>query len=144
MSNTGPERTVPPAAPSGPGSRLRRLEGRWPGARAARLLTVGWVMHMKMRSRSVFDGLLQVLWPLFFAAIAFFLFRAGGGPEALVYASLGAAVMGVWSSTSTSAGNSLQRERWHGTLELLVAAPAHFALILLPVTITMATSSSAD
>jgi ABC-2 type transport system permease protein len=107
--------------------------------RSLRLLGVGWLMHMKMRSRSAFDAGLQVVWPLFFAAIAFFLFRAGGGPSALVYASLGAAVMGVWSSTSTSAGNALQRERWHGTLELLVGAPAHFALILLPVTITMAT-----
>ena len=54
-------------------------------------------------------------------------------------ASVAVPALGVWSSTSTSAGNSLQRERWHGTLELLVAAPAHFALILLPVTITMAT-----
>ena len=108
-------------------------------SRALRLLGIGWLVHMKMRSRSAFDALLQVIWPLLFATIAFFLFRAGGGSSALVYASFGAAVMGVWSSTSTSAGNSLQRERWHGTLELLVAAPAHFALILLPVTITMAT-----
>ena len=33
----------------------------------------------------------------------------------------------------------MQRERWHGTLELLVAAPTHFALVLLPVTIAMST-----
>ena len=40
--------------------------------------------------------------------------------------------MGIWTATSVSAGSALQRERWFGTLELLVAAPAHFSLVLLP------------
>ena len=66
------------------------------------------------------------------------MFRAGS-PDALLYAWLGAAVMGIWSATSTAAGAALQRERWHGTLELLVAAPAPFALVLLPMTIAMST-----
>ena len=35
--------------------------------------------------------------------------------------------MGIWSATSTSAGAAMQRERWHGTLELLVASPTPFA-----------------
>jgi ABC-2 type transport system permease protein len=47
--------------------------------------------------------------------------------------------MGIWSATSTTAGSAMQRERWHGTLELLVVAPTHFALILLPVTVAMST-----
>jgi ABC-2 type transport system permease protein len=33
----------------------------------------------------------------------------------------------------------MARERWTGTLELLVAAPVHFGIVLLPVTIAMAT-----
>jgi ABC-2 type transport system permease protein len=106
---------------------------------ATRLLAVGWLFHFKMLSRSAFDGLLGVMWPLFFATVAFFMFRAGGGQETLLYASLGASVMGIWSVTSTSAGSALQRERWHGTLEVLVASPAPFALVLLPVTIAMTT-----
>ena len=92
-------------------------------------------MHVKMYWRSSFDGLLQVLYPLFFATVAFFMFDR----KALLYASLGAAVMGIWGATSTSAGSAMQRERWHGTLELLVAAPAPFALVLLPVTLGLAT-----
>jgi ABC-2 type transport system permease protein len=104
-----------------------------------RLLGVGWVMHMRMLMRSPFDSILAVLWPLFFATVAFFMFRAGAGGETLVYASFGAAVMGIWSTTSTSAGGAMQRERWHGTLELLVVAPTHFALVLLPVTIALST-----
>lgn len=107
--------------------------------RALRLLGLGWLFHLKMLSRSAFDGLLNVLWPLFFATVAFFMFRAGAGGETLVYASFGAAVMGIWSSTSTSAGSAMQRERWHGTLELLVVSPTHFSLVLLPVTVAMST-----
>ena len=107
--------------------------------RTLRVLAVGWMLHLKMMSRSAFDGFLGVLWPLFFATVAFFMFQAGAGGETLVYASFGAAVMGIWSSTSTTAGSAMQRERWHGTLELLVASPTHFALVLLPVTIAMST-----
>ncbi len=107
--------------------------------RSLRLLGMGWLFHMKMLSRSSFDSLLGVLYPMFFATVAFLMFRAGADGKPLLYASLGSAVMGIWSTTSTSAGNALSRERWHGTLELLVAAPAHFALVILPVTIAMAT-----
>jgi ABC-2 type transport system permease protein len=106
--------------------------------RALRLLGLGWLLQMKMLWRSSFNTLLGVIYPLFFATVAFFMFRAGDDPKPLLYASLGAAVMGIWGTTSTSAGASLARERWHGTLELLVAAPASFALVLLPTTIAMA------
>jgi ABC-2 type transport system permease protein len=106
--------------------------------RTLRVLSIGWVMHFKMLARSSFNGVLGILYPLFFATIAFFLYREGN-PHALLYASLGASVMGVWSATSTAAGGALQRERWHGTLELLVAAPVHFSLVMLPVTIAMST-----
>ncbi|MFN2471583.1 MAG: ABC transporter permease [Gaiellaceae bacterium] len=107
--------------------------------RALRLLSLGWFFQLKMITRDPFAGLFQVLYPMFFATVAFLMFRAGASPESLLYASLGAAVMGIWSATSTTAGSAMQRERWHGTLEVLVAAPAHFALVLLPVTIAMAT-----
>jgi ABC-2 type transport system permease protein len=100
--------------------------------RQLRLFSVGWVFHVKQLSRSSFDCFLAICWPIFFATVAFFMFRQGGDPDSLVYASLGAAVMGIWTATSVSAGSALQRERWFGTLELLVAAPAHFALVLLP------------
>jgi ABC-2 type transport system permease protein len=107
--------------------------------RTVRLLAVGWLFHMKMLTRSSFNTFLGIVYPLFFATIAFFMFRAGDDPKPLLYASLGAAVMGIWGTTSTAAGAAMARERWHGTLELLVAAPVHFAYVLLPVTIAMAT-----
>jgi hypothetical protein len=70
-----------------------------------------------MMTRSSFDGFLNVLWPLFFSTVAFFMFQAGAGGEALVFASFGAAVLGIWSSTG-GRGSAMQRERWHGILEL--------------------------
>jgi ABC-2 type transport system permease protein len=107
--------------------------------RLARVLALGWFFQLKMLMRDPFNGLLNVLYPLFFATVAFFMFRAGGSAQTLLYASLGASVMGIWSATSTSAGAAMQRERWHGTLELLVASPTPFAVVLLPVTVAMAT-----
>jgi ABC-2 type transport system permease protein len=105
--------------------------------KALRLLAVGWWFQLKMISRSPFEGVGQVIYPLFFATVAFFVFRAGDSPRTLLYASLGSAVMGMWSATSTTAGAAMQRERWHGTLELLVCAPVHFSTVLLPVTVAM-------
>jgi ABC-2 type transport system permease protein len=101
--------------------------------RVLRLILVGWAFQFKQLSRSSFDSFLAILWPIFFATVAFFMFRQGGDPDALIYAGLGAAVMGIWTATSVAAGSALQRERWYGTLELLVAAPAHFSLVLLPI-----------
>jgi len=106
--------------------------------RNIRVLLLGWALNFKMLSRSSFNSILAVIYPGFFATVAFFLYREGS-PHALLYASLGASVMGIWGSTSTAAGGALQRERRHGTLELLVAAPAHFSLVMLPVTLAMST-----
>ena len=105
--------------------------------KSLRFVFVSWKLQFKMIMRSPFDGIGNVIYPLFFATTAFFVFRAGSSPRTLIYASLGAAVMGMWSSVSTSAGSAMQRERWHGTLELLVSAPVHFATVLLPVTVAM-------
>ncbi|MHB8643715.1 MAG: ABC transporter permease [Gaiellaceae bacterium] len=105
--------------------------------RTLRLLVVGYVLQMKILTRSAFNGILSVVWPMFFATTAFFIFRAGHDPHTLLYASLGASVMGVWSATSTAASGAIQQQRWQGLLEILVAAPTHFALVLLPLTVAM-------
>ena len=104
-----------------------------------RVLGLAWLMHVKMMSRSAFDGLLAILWPLFFATVAFFMFRTGHGSSALGPIGLAAAVMGIWTATSVPASSALQRERWFGTLELLVVAPRHLGLILLPITLAAST-----
>jgi ABC-2 type transport system permease protein len=104
-----------------------------------RLLGVGWWLQLKMRSRSAFDGLLSIIYPLFFATTVFLMYREGGDEAALIAAAVGASVMGVWSAVATTASTSLQQERRTGTLELLVAAPTPFPLVIVPMTLSMAT-----
>ena len=83
---------------------------------------------------------LSLIWPLFFATAVFLMFRAGTAPDsALLSAAIGASVMGIWSATSTTSASALQQERRQGTLELLVAAPTPLPLLILPVTLSMAT-----
>lgn len=107
--------------------------------RTLRLLAIGWWLQLKIRSRSAFDGLLSILYPLFYATTVFLMFRQTGDETALVAAAVGASVMGVWSAVATTASASLQNERRQGTLELLVAAPTPFSLTIVPMTMAMAT-----
>ena len=107
--------------------------------RLSRLLAVTWWLQLKMIATSAFDGMLMVVWPLFFATAAFLLYRASGQAQAALYAGLGASVMGTWSAIATTASNVLQRERSQGTLELIVSTPTSFVLTLLPTTVAMAT-----
>jgi ABC-2 type transport system permease protein len=106
---------------------------------ALRLVGVAWWLQMKMRSRSAFEGVLGVLWPLFFATTIFLMYRQTAAGTALIGAAVGAGAMGVWSATSTTASGALQSERRQGTLELLVVAPARFPLLVLPIALSMTT-----
>ena len=54
------------------------------------------------------------------------MFRSGGSRGTLLYAALGAGMMGIWSSTLFGSGGAIQWQRWQGTLELLVASPPPF------------------
>lgn len=103
-----------------------------------RLLGVGFWTQLKLRQASTFDSFLSIVWPLFFATSIYLVFRQQTDPEALLTAAIGSSVMGVWTAATTSAAGSLQNERYQGTLELLVLAPRSFALVLVPLTLSMA------
>ena len=104
----------------------------------ARIVRVGLVLRVREFSVSRWFILMAVVQPVIFATIAFFLFQEGGQSGTLLYAALGAGMMGIWSSTLFGSGGALQWNRWQGTLELLVAAPPPFGVVLLP--LTLATS----
>src|ERR687885_702718 len=100
-----------------------------------RLVRLEWKMllfRLKEFTISTWFLLISVLQPIIFATIAFYMFRAGGRPGTLLYAALGAGMMGIWSSTLFGSGGALQWQRWQGTLELLVASPPPFVLVLVP------------
>ncbi len=106
---------------------------------AVRVLVMGWWLQLKIVAVNAFDGVLNIVYPLFFATTALLMYRQSGSPQALVYAALGAAVMGTWSAMATSASGALQSQRWQGTLELLVSSPTRMALAILPITAALAT-----
>jgi ABC-2 type transport system permease protein len=110
--------------------------------RNARLVWRVWVFTMRSFLASEFFILTAVLQPIIFASIAFFLFQAGGesaGPNTLLYAALGTGMMGVWSTTLFGCGGAIQWHRWEGTLELLVAAPSRYDMVLLGQTLGAST-----
>lgn len=56
----------------------------------------------------------------------------------MLYAAVGAGMLSIWSTTLIGSGQALTLLRTAGMLELLVAAPAPFALVLAPVTLATA------
>ena len=100
-----------------------------------RIVWIGLIFRVREFIISRWFLLMNVLQPVIFATIAFYMFKAGGRPGTLLYAALGAGMMGIWSSTLFGSGGALQWNRWQGTLELLVAAPPPFIVVLLPLTI---------
>jgi ABC-2 type transport system permease protein len=104
-----------------------------------RLVRTGWLFHLKSLALSGFFLLTTVWLPVLIATISYYMFKAGARPGTLFYASLGAGVYGIWSATLFGSGGAIQWQRWQGTLEVLVAAPAPFFLVLLPLTVATAT-----
>lgn len=107
--------------------------------RTARLLARGWLFQVKVLTMSGFFIVTTTFLPLLLATTASFMARAGHREGTLLYVSLGAGVMGIWSSTLFGSGGAIQWQRWQGTLELIVAAPAPFVLVILPLTLATAT-----
>ena len=107
-----------------------------------RLVWVSWAFTMRGFMSSEFFILTALIQPVIFATIAFFLFRIGGdaaGAQTLLYAALGTGMMGVWSTTLFGAGGAIAWQRWEGTLELLVAMPRRYDLVLAGQTLGSAT-----
>ena len=104
-----------------------------------RLLLAGWRFHIKSLTLSGFFLLTSAIQPVIFATMAFFMFRAGRNDETLLYVSLGSGLMGIWSSTLFGSGGAISWQRWQGTLELSIAAPAPFVMVLIPITLATAT-----
>jgi ABC-2 type transport system permease protein len=103
-----------------------------------RLFWIGWLFHLKNLTNSMFFVLVSVLQPVIFASIAFFMFESGSRTGTLLYAALGAGLMGIWSTTLFGSGGAIQWQRWQGTLEVLIGSPAPFVLVLVPLTLATA------
>lgn len=95
----------------------------------------GMRIHVVQFSRNPFDLTGVVVWPILYATIAYYLLDSKDNPRLLLAASLGSAVMLMWSLVVIGSSNALENQRWLGTLELLVAAPVPFAAVIAPITV---------
>lgn len=79
-----------------------------------------------MDSFIIFTVLLQ---PLIIALLALWMLRDKGSEYAM-FVVVGSGLTGLWSSLLFVSGNSINMERWSGTLETLVGVPTSLELII--------------
>ena len=104
-----------------------------------RLFWTGWVFNVKNLTMSGFFILNATISPIFFATIAHYMFAGGARPgSGLLYASLGAGMMGIWSSVLFGSGGLIQWQRWQGTLEYVIGVPPRLIAVVLPMTVATA------
>ncbi|MFN8224214.1 MAG: ABC transporter permease [Gaiellales bacterium] len=98
-------------------------------------IRTGIWLHLKQFTRDPFDIAGTALWPILYATIAYYLFDGKNDPELLLSASLGASVMLTWSMVVIASSAALERQRWQGTLELVVGAPVGLTTVITPITV---------
>lgn len=100
-----------------------------------RVFLNGLRIHLTQLARSPFDIVAMLVWPVIFASIAYYLIGVDSTDSVLMTASLGAAVMMMWSQVIVGSGFALDQQRNQGTLELLVAAPVPLVTVIAPIMI---------
>ncbi len=100
-----------------------------------RVFASGLRIHLTQLARSPFDIVAMLVWPVIFASIAYYLIGVDSKNSVLFTASLGAAVMMMWSQVIVGSGFALDQQRNQGTLELLVAAPVPLVTVIAPIMI---------
>jgi ABC-2 type transport system permease protein len=105
---------------------------------AFRLFWYSWFFNVKNLTTSGFFMLNATISPIFFATIAHYMFESGSRPGSLLFASLGAGMMGIWSSVLFGSGGLIQWQRWQGTLEYVIGVPPPLIQVVLPMTIATA------
>jgi len=73
-----------------------------------------------------------IIAPFVFTMVAFFLFAGQTSSSSfLLYLVLGAGLMGMWGTTIYASANSINFDRWNGTMESTLAAPIPITWIAL-------------
>jgi ABC-2 type transport system permease protein len=93
--------------------------------------TILVVAEMTIRQQ-LMDGfiLFTVLFqPIIIALLGLWMLK-DKGPDAAMFVVVGSGLTGLWSSLLFISGNSINAERWSGTLESLVALPTPFEVIV--------------
>jgi ABC-2 type transport system permease protein len=84
------------------------------------------IRHQFNDSFILFAVLIQ---PMVIAILALYMLK-DKGPDYAMFVVVGSGLTGLWSSLLFVSGNSINVERWEGTLESLVGAPTPFDVIV--------------
>lgn len=91
-----------------------------------------WWVELKQLTTAKLYIVSALIVPLIFASIAHYVFQGSPRNESALALALSAGLMGMWSSVLLGSGNSIDRYRWMGILETLVASPTPTFVIILP------------
>ena|SRR5437899_596198 len=98
----------------------------------ARAAASAFYISMRLRFISGFAIMGLAIFPLIFAAVGLFVLnRPGTSATQWTYGVLGGGLIGYWGIAYLDAGNSIQIERWNGTLEHLLGVPTPLWVIVL-------------
>jgi ABC-2 type transport system permease protein len=86
-------------------------------------------MSVRMQLSDAFVLFAIVFQPMIIAILALFMLKDKGGDYAM-FVVVGSGLTGLWSSLLFVSGNSINVERWIGTLETLVGVPTPFDVIV--------------
>ncbi|HEY2982156.1 MAG TPA: ABC transporter permease [Anaerolineales bacterium] len=93
--------------------------------------TILVVAEMTIRQQ-LMDGFIVftiLFQPIIIAVMAMWMLK-DKGPEYAMFVVVGSGLTGLWSSLLFISGNSINAERWSGTLETMVALPTPFEVIV--------------
>jgi ABC-2 type transport system permease protein len=89
----------------------------------------GFALQSRM-FRAYPDGLFPLFMTPFLAVIFLMIIDHAGREDLASYAVVAPVFMGLWWVSLMSAGGVISWDRWQGTLELIIAAPARFPLVV--------------
>lgn len=92
------------------------------------VLVVG-EMSIRQQLNDGFIIFAVIFQPMIIAILALFMLQ-GKGADYAMFVVVGSGLTGLWSSLLFISGNSINRERWTGTLESLVGTPTPFEVIV--------------
>lgn len=92
------------------------------------ILTVA-EMNFRQMMTDAFVLFTVLLQPILIALLGLWMLK-DKGPDSAMFVVVGSGLTGLWSSLLFISGNSLNSERWTGTLEALVAIPMPFEVVV--------------
>ena len=96
------------------------------------LRTIGTTMRLTYKQNMIDGFVLFTLFvqPFLVALLALWMLR-GKGEEYAIFVVVGSGMSGLWSSLLFVSGNSINIERWFGTLETLTGVPTPLQVVVL-------------